>query len=73
MGRTALNVHTEAHHSLLSPFTGRVIEMSTACSVPAEQEREREVRRLQLELQARLGPAVVDAGMPMPAHDILSS
>ncbi len=53
-------------------FAGRVIEMSTACSVPAEQEREREIRRVQLELQARLGPAMsADAGMHS-AHDILS-
>ena len=59
--------------ALLPPgvAVGHVIDMNTARSIPAEQTRDREIRNVQAELQARLGS--VGAGAAMSAHDVLSS
>ena len=54
--------------SALRLLVGMVIDLSTSRSLAAERTRESEIRSLQAELQARLGPA-----MPPSAHDILSS
>ena len=47
--------------------------MSTARSVPAEHARARQIRSVQSELHARLGPAMPAAGVELSAHDVLSS
>jgi len=50
---------------------GHVIDLVATRSVPAEQARDDEIRRMQAELQARLGPAMPTSAASV--HDILSS
>ena len=57
---------------IVALFAGHVIDLSTCRSATAEQQREHEIRSVQAELQARLGPSPV--GTIAGQHgDVLSS
>ena len=57
---------------IIALFAGHVIDLSTCRSATAEQQREHEIRSVQAELQARLGPSPVGT-IAGQRGDVLSS